>query len=378
VAAGLSLAASLAITACNSSAGSSATNTSVPTSAAAAGTATSAQAQTASQFIKNYTVAPTQISVTQPLTSPPPAGKGLFYLQCEQPQCQEVGVGVKAAATAVGWNFTAIPFVSTNPASLVSGLDRALQEHATAVSIIAEPYALWSAEVPKFQAAGVPIIAAFVGPATVGSTIIANVADPSFSALNGKLLADWFISDSNAQGHVLSVNVSDYPYLGLIGNAFNSDVAASCAACKVTTLNVGIPDVSSGAINSNIVTALQKDPSLKYVVLADVAFAQGLPGAFAAAGLQGKVKVAGCCGAAAEESGLASGQFSAMTGVGGLYAGYLIVDAAVRHVEGLPIPANEGQPSIGLLTKDSNVPPADSYDVPSDYAQQFKALWKLG
>jgi ribose transport system substrate-binding protein len=146
----------------------------------------------------------------------------------------------------------------------------------------------------------------------------------------------------------------------------------------VTTVNVGIPDVSSGAINSDIVSALQKDPSIKYVMVADVAFGQGLPAALGAAGLSGKVKILGCCGAAAEEAGLSSGEFSAMTGVGGLYAGWLMVDAALRHAEGLAIPSNEGNSSVGLLTKASNIQPSNSYDVPTDYAQQFKALWKLG
>jgi ribose transport system substrate-binding protein len=371
------LVAAIVLGACGSG-GRSETSGSSSTTAAATSAGQSTQAQQAAAFLKGYTTPPSTISITQPLTSAPPAGKSIYYLQCEQPQCQQVGLGVKAAATIAGWTFKSIPFLSTNPSTLVTGLNQALQEGATTVAIVAEPYALWSAVVPKFQAAHVPIIAMFVGPATIGSTVIANVSDPAFSALNGKILADWFISESNAQGHVLLANVPDYPYLGLVGDSFASNVARGCSGCQVTTLNVGIPDVASGAINSQIVSALQKDPSIKYVMVADVAFAQALPGALAAAGRNGKVKILGCCAAAAEEAGLPSGQFAAMTGVGGFYAGFLAVDAALRHAEGLPIPANEGAPSVGLLTMGSNVVPADSYDVPNDYAQQFKALWKLG
>jgi ribose transport system substrate-binding protein len=346
--------------------------------AAAASTGQSSQAKKAAAFLKAYKTPPTKITITAPLKSAPPTGKSLYYMQCEQPQCQVVGVGVKAAATMAGWSFTSIPFVSTNPATLVTGLNQALQEGANAVAIIAEPYAVWSSVVPKFQAAHVPIIAMFVGPATIGSTVIANVPDPGFSALNGKILADWFISDSNARGNALLANVPDYPYLGLVGDSFASNVHKSCSACKVTTLNVGIPDVASGAINSQIVSALQKNPSIKYVMVADAAFAQALPGALAAAGLNGKVKVIGCCAAAAEEAGLKSGQFSAMTVTGSNYPGFLAVDAALRHVEGLPIPSNEGQPPIGFLTKSTKFVPTNNYDIPSNYAAQFKTLWKLG
>jgi len=345
--------------------------------AAATSTGQSSQAQKAATFLKAYETPPSKITITAPLKSAPPTGKSLFYLQCEQPQCQVVGVGVKAAATMAGWSFTSIPFVSTNPATLVTGLNQALQEGATAVAIIAEPYAVWSSVVPKFQAAHVPIVAMFVGPATTGSTVIANVPDPAFSALNGKILADWFISDSHARGDVLLANVPDYPYLGLVGDSFASNVHKACSACKETTVNVGIPDVASGAINSEIVSALQKNPSIKYVMVADAAFVPALPGALAAAGLNGKVKVIGCCAAAAEESGLASGQFAALTVTGSNYPGFLAVDAALRHLEGLPIPSNEGQPPIGFLTKSSKFVPTNTWDVPSNYAAQFKTLWKL-
>jgi ABC-type sugar transport system substrate-binding protein len=80
------------------------------------------------------------------------------------------------------------------------------------------------------------------------------------------------------------------------------------------------------------------------------------------------------------EAGLASGDFSAITGVNGNYAAYITVDAALRVAQGLPIPSNEGDLPVGLYTKDSlsdQGGAADSYNQPADYVQQFKTLWKL-
>jgi ribose transport system substrate-binding protein len=109
----------------------------------------------------------------------------------------------------------------------------------------------------------------------------------------------------------------------------------------------------------------------------DAVFAEALPAQLNAAGLGGKVKVAGCCGDTTTEAGLASGQFAAITGVNGAYAGFITLDAALRQAEGSPVPANEGILPVGLLVKGTTVKPADSYQYPLDFVDQFKKLWKL-
>jgi ribose transport system substrate-binding protein len=337
-----------------------------------------AAVQKAQAFIKPYLTSPTKIPLTQPLTSPPTPGKTIVFLQCELAQCKVIGDGVNAAAAIVKWNFKVIPYQSTNPSTLASAMDQALQYHPVAVALTSPPYALWSQKVAAYKQAGVALIPSFTGAVPLDSTIVGDPASPGFSAKNGDLLANWFIADSNAQGNVLSVNVPDFPYLGDISKEFDKVVSSECPACKLTKLNIGIPDVGSGAITTDIVSALRKNPSVKYIVASDAAFLQALPSALKAAGLGGKVKVGGCCGVAAVEAGLATGDFSAITGVNGNYAAYITVDAALRVSQGLPIPANEGDLPVGLLTKTSLDKASDSYDEPADYVQQFKALWKVG
>jgi ribose transport system substrate-binding protein len=46
--------------------------------------------------------------------------------------------------------------------------------------------------------------------------------------------------------------------------------------------------------------------------------------------------------------------------------------------EKLPIPSNEGQLPVGLLTTQSPGTPSNSYNEPADYVQQFEKLWKIG
>jgi ribose transport system substrate-binding protein len=373
----LAAAIALSAAACSSSKSnnnSTATNTGTGTTSSGGG---SSAVQAAQAFIQPYLTPPTKIPLTEPLTSQAPSGKMIVFLTCELAQCKAISSGTQLAAQTAHWNFQSIPYQATQPATLIHAMDQALQYHPSAVALVAAPYALWSSEVPKYKAAGVAIIPSFTGETPIGDTVIANPASSDYAALNGKILANWFIADSAAKGNVLSVSVNDFPYLGDVSTAFNSTVQSNCADCKLTKLNVGIPDVGSGAINGDIVSALRKDPSINYVVPVDAAFAEALPAQLAAAGLSGKVKVAGCCGDTTTEAGLATGQFSAITGVNGFYAGYITMDAAIRHALGVPVPSNEGILPVGLLIKGTSVKPADSYQYPLDFIDQFKAIWKI-
>jgi ribose transport system substrate-binding protein len=371
---------STALAACSSSkAQSGGTSSGGPTSTSGSTSGgASAEVQAAANFIRPYLTAPTKIPLTEPLTSAPPAGKTIVFLQCELAQCKVIADGVKKASAVVHWKFQVIPYQSTNPSTLAKALDQALQYHPVAVGFTSPPYALWQQKVAEYKAAGVALIPSFTGTVPLGSTIVANPADPAFSKLNGKILGNWFIADSQAKGDVLSVNIPDFPYLGDISTQFDSTVASGCTGCKVTKLDVGIPDVGSGAITGIVVSALRKNPTIHYVVASDAAFMQALPSALKAAGLGGKVKVGGCCGVAAVEQGLASGDFSAITGVNGNYAAYLTMDAALRVAEHLPMPSTGGMLPVGLLVKGTTEKMTDSYDEPADYIQQFKTLWKVG
>jgi hypothetical protein len=69
--------------------------------------------------------------------------------------------------------------------------------------------------------------------------------------------------------------------------------------------------------------------------------------------------------------------FAALTSLAQRYTGWLMVDAAVRHLEAMTIAPSDGGEPIQLLTKSTLQTPSDSYDYPASYPAQFKALWHL-
>ncbi len=384
-----------ALSACSSSKTSTSSATTAPSSSAttasgssattASGGGASAEVAAAEQIVAAAETVPAHIPQTTPLTSAPPKGKTFVFLQCEVSQCTDIAKGIKAATAAVGWNLKTIAFQSANPATLVSAMQQALQYNPVAVAFSGLPEVTWQSEIPAYQKAGVILIPAFMGQLTTPSPVIPyDIGAYNGTVTSAKQIAAWITEKSNGNAKVLSVGVPSFPLLATYTTAFASALGKDCSACSITNVNATIPQVDAGQVNSLIVSALQKDPSIKYVTVVDGAFVDGLPSALAAAGLTGKVQITGIGADVSNETNiLQGGDFKAFTALATIDSGWLMVDAALRHVEGMPVTgSNDGGLPGMLLTKNSmtkyHIPAANSFNFPADYAQQFMSLWHVG
>lgn len=324
-----------------------------------------------------YEVAPTKIGISTPLKEAPPAGKTFVWLDCELSACAEIKTGIQQATQAAGWNLKLVPYKQADSASLIAAFKTALTYHPAAVALSGLPKAVWQSVESDYAKAGVPIIAGYVGPLPLDKTVIGNISGPPDGTLTGKILADWFVADSNGAGHALNVRTDDLPYLKTFNDAFAQEVAARCTGCKVTDLNTSVADAVGGKVNGAVVSSLQRDPSLNYVIATEGPFINGLPAALSAAGLQNKVKVAGENGGVENLTDVKNGTEAAFTGASLHIGGWQYVDLAIRHVEGMTFDPYDGTQPKQLLTKASSFTPTDDYDQPADYQDQFKRLWKL-
>jgi ribose transport system substrate-binding protein len=371
-------AVAVAVAACSGSAGSTSATGATGAAPAASSAATSAAAVTQA---KKLTAAAEQVPVSinqrTPLKSSPPPGKTFVYLQCEVVQCQAIGAGIQAATKAIGWNYRSISYQETNPASLVAAMDQALQYHAVGVSFVSLPEAVWSSEIPKFTAAGSAIIPYAVGPSQVTATVPAFVGGFSDYEHYASMIADWFIADSNGTGHALLVNVPAETTLNQFATSFAADVARQCPGCAVSTINESVADSEDNQLISTTVAKLQADRSIHYAITVDGPMFQGLPSALSAAGLSGTVKIAGQGGGAVNLANVKSGTEAAYTGGALTSGGWLVIDALLRHLEGMPVPEGDGGLPTQLLTTGGDFAVAPSYDEPSGYAAQFEKLWHV-
>lgn len=342
-------------------------------SSAATGGLAAAQAATA----KNLQ-APTTIPATVPLKSKPPTGKTFVWLKCDVNQCVDEGNGLQAATQALGWNYKELDYKSADPATLVSAMKQALLFHPVAVGLSGLPRAVWQSVIPAYQAAGVKIVTGYLGPTKYDSTVLGQVGAVSDVTEYGQMIGNWIVADSKGNAHILLETVNDFPILVSYATGLKQVVAANCSDCKITSLNNTIAQVSNGAVVPTIIAALQKDKSIKYVSSVNGPFIESLPSALAAAGLN-DVQITAESGDVKNLSDVKAGKFAATTGLALHYGAWLMIDMVLRDLQGMTFdPDGDGGLPKQLLTKDGDFAISNSYDVPSDYADQFKKLWLLG
>jgi ribose transport system substrate-binding protein len=362
----------LGLAACSSSGPSSSGSSSPSASSSSSTSSQVAAAQTAATAVER---GPTVINMTTPLKSKPAPGKTFVFFNCGFTVCTILGNAIEAAVQSAGWKFRQITFNSADPATLVQAMQQALRYHPSYVSLTGLPAASgWGTEIPAYQKAGVKIVAAFLGPTTTTSTVIANVAGPAFDQELGADLAQFFIADSGGKGQALIETVTDEPSVLLTGEAFANTVKAGCSGCSTTTLGNTQSQVVANSVTSTVVADLRSHPSINYLFIPAAGVVPGVPSALASVGLADKVKYLAAEAAASDLDVLKSGKAAAMIGNPLRYTGYLIVDAALRSSEGMTVDPSP-TPPVQLVTPNSTFAAADTFDVPANFVGEFATLW---
>jgi ribose transport system substrate-binding protein len=320
----------------------------------------------------------TTIPITQPLSSKPPTGKTIIYLQCEVAQCALEGKGLQSAASALGWTYRVLNFQAANPATLVTALDTALQYKPIAVYFAGVPLQLWKSVEPKYKAVGAYIVPSSVPGVTLDDTIITSLAADALYKEAGKLLADEVAVESGGKAKILFATVPAYTIFKPLQDGYETELKAVCPACSSETFGATLPQVTSNQMVPAIVSSLKRSTDIDYVVSSNGDFVQALPSALRSAGISStKVKIITFSGTSAVQQLIKAGQIESSTAFGYSYEGWLGVDAVLRAMQKLPISDEHELLPLPLLTKDTVGTPADSYDLPPDYQSQFKKLWLL-
>jgi ABC-type sugar transport system substrate-binding protein len=367
----MSLSALLAVTltACGGSAGSGSTQ--------AAG---AAQPADTSSVPAPTTTQPTKITVTTPLAAAPTPGRTFFWLQCELPICEKITTGVKAAVAAAGWNYENLVFKSDDPAG---GLESALQRKPDAIGITGIPSAAIESQLAAAAAAGIPVVTCSPGPESPSPQTFGAICSRTTEP-DGKNLALWAIKDSGGAANIVSVTVPSYPSLKTTTDGVAQTVQQYCPACTADVLDVTVDELAGGRIPAKLVAYLQSHPNVNYVLFTFADLQIGVPQTLEAAGMN-TIKLIGNGAGPAQFEGIINGGMDAAWGAfPAEYEGWLMVDAAIRLVDGGEVPPGYQSELDALPTYIVDTPaaaealaPAFDYTGPAGYEEQFKQLWKL-
>lgn len=371
---------------CSSSKGSTATNTTTSSSSLSSPTSSSSASSVVSAAQANLAgllTAPTGLPVTTPLSTKPPAGKTVYFLEGNDPSIQVLAPAFQAATAVLGWHLKVITFsLADNPPAADSACLQALSEHADYIFDTGDDASTLPRCLPQAKAAKVPLFlfssAAPVGGASTGVyTVTGGVSWNITAAL---ALVDWAIVDSGGSPHILWVTIPGQ-ILKDIQAGLQANVAKICPTCSFSILPLSINDLTTGGAPGAIVSALRKDPSIKYVQLAYGGIFPGLPAALTAAGLH--VKVTEVEPDKAGYQGFAAGQLSAIAPINELANPWLVVDAMARYSVGDDVEATAHSGPIWQVWTKANAPNPvptnypNAFNIPSNYQSQFEQLWHV-
>ena len=195
-AAGVSaIVAAVALAACGSSSSSSSSSAAASSSSSAS---SNAGVQKATTQLQPWKAAPTKITITGALKSAPPGGKTLVMLATNNPSNVQLQQSLKQLAGLVHWNYEQVSYDPANPATFSAAVDTAITKHANYIAEAGIP--LTPALIKKVQDGGAKWVLTSVFPAEVKPPIIVNSNAYANDALMGKIMGDFFVSDSQGKG----------------------------------------------------------------------------------------------------------------------------------------------------------------------------------
>jgi ribose transport system substrate-binding protein len=324
--------------------------------------------------------APTGIGVDAPLSRQPDAGKFIVGLLTPLPTAKIESAAQAAAAKLLGWKYQEIE-EGTGPEDAAKALDAAVALKPDGIIYYGTPRQLMEAGLEKAQAAGIAVVAT-AQVDKLAPPIIANNSNsiPQLAQL-GTGIADYVALNSKQAGHIALVTIPTFPVLAGFSDGFKKEIASVCSACKVTEVPQQLTDLGT-VTPTSVVSALRRDPSIKYVIFDCGCAATGVEAAIQAAGISGVV-LGGEAPLAPSIEELKSGADEAWAALSLPILGYGLIDTLARNFNGDSLdPVFQENPSWQILTAD-NIGSAvldsqNNYVGYADYPAAFGKLWQVG
>jgi ribose transport system substrate-binding protein len=360
--------------ACSSSSTSSASSAPAATGASAASQQAATKAEVAIQpFLKP----PAGVGTTVRLTAKPPAGKHIIALSCTVGSCTDWRSQVAVAASALGWTVTGVGVTGAGT-TVNDAVNTAVSEKPDAIIINGFPRQIYAQAAANAAAAHIPIVTQMgeLQGAATPPFIAVQYQGAQFDTM-AAATGNWVIADSHGTANALLVQYAGLPLSERITSTTQKTITSSCPACKTQLLTVQLAATGT-TLPGAIVSAIQRNPSIDYVVLQDAAMVTGLDAALHDAGLAGKVKVLGNDTSSDAILGTVSGEYLGWMAFSLRAAAYEGIDAIARHLVGDP---QQTVPLMNEIFTKQNLPAnptsATWENVPTDLAQQYDYLWRV-
>ena len=337
-----------------------------------------ADAAAAAERVAGALVPITDIGVTEPLTAVPPKGLTAAWIGGGLQSTQPITPGFRAATEALGWELVIIDYDPADPQTVNAAVQQAVDQDVDYIAISGTDISSFEQAAEAAKAKQIPIIDMYSTNETTGADgngIYAVISNADSTRSTARQIADWVIADSGGTGHVVFVNLPEFPILQIAAEAAKSHYAESCAECTYDELNVTLADLVAGAIPASVVSYLQTNPDTNYVSYAIGDMFGGVPEALATAGLQDQAQQVGGVPNADQVQTLIDKESSVWAMLPREESAWHAVDAMARLSVDQDL-AGVNPVLLTALWDQDNVPnPVEEYRGADGYEDAFKTLW---
>lgn len=334
--------------------------------------ASASQKDAAAAAIKPFVGQPSAFPVTEPLKRVP-KGATLAFMDCGTPVCALFWDLLVPAAKTMGVKLTRVK--AGQQASTVSAaFDTVVSQKPDAVLVTAIDPELWKNPLKELQAAKIPVITNGIVEAEDFGIKAPGYARNE-TARDGKLLADYVVSEFGDKSKVALYVVPELPLTVGIAESFEKELKAICPACSQRRVEIAVSTLGNTAPN-RIVSDLQTNPDSTVAVFSTDEIETGLPSALQAADID--IKTLGNVPTPTNLQYIKEGKQTAALATDLPVMMWSMVDKAARFITGQEPVGDQakGLVDVQFLTKaDIKFDPAKGWTGYPDFAQRYAKLW---
>lgn len=348
----------------------------------AAGGTSQANLDAVKAEIDKYTGLPAFVAPGPAIDKAKVAGKTVFYIpdSSANPFAANIGNAMGDAAKLLGMNFINCT-TQGQVAQWVQCYGEALGRHANLIYDFGgvDPRVV-GPQISQAQQAGVPVLAIHVYAASQTPVAVTSSVPAPYDEA-ARLMADWVVYDTKGKADVLVITSNEVTGTPPLVNGINSVFSQYCgSSCKTTQVNVPVADWST-KIQTEVQSALNRDPNINYIIPIYDSMSQFVVPAVTAAGKIGKVHISTYNGTPFVLGYMQSGSIVSMdVGENLDWLGWAYIDAAARVLSGGEVPKTlDEHTALRIFTKqnvaDAGTPPQLSTGYGDAYVSGYKGLW---
>jgi len=331
-----------------------------------------AQVAQAKRVIAPLVGQPTRFPIATALARRP-TGARIAYMDSGTPIGALFYRLAQPAARALGMQLTRIDAGLTAD-TVNTAFDTVVNGDYDGVFVPAIEPTLWQRGLDELTAKGVPVVTTGVTGGDKQKIKVMQVSDGATERA-GRLLAAWVVAHGGEQTHAVFYVTPEIPFIKVIGDAFEQEVARLCPACEARIAKIPAAALGTRA-PSLIVDDLQAHPGTTTAVFGTAEQSQGLPSALRTAGIDIDT-VANFPDPASLEQ-IKTGQTTVGLGVDLPVIAWTLMDSLARLVTRQPVDrgaAADIPPMQFLRAQDLPADVSRGWTGYPDFAQRFMKLW---